>query len=83
RATPSVVLFAFLWYGGADLARHAVLILILRAQQVLPRTPARWLDECVDLVLLQKVGTGYMFIHRLLLEYFARSRAQVPAPPPA
>ena len=27
-------------------------------------------DE-IDLFLLKKVGGGYMFIHRMLLEYFA------------
>ncbi|HET7462885.1 MAG TPA: NACHT domain-containing protein [Longimicrobium sp.] len=74
RATPAVLLFAFLWYGGADLVRHAVLVTILRAQGILPRDTQRWLDECVDMVLLQKVGAGYIFIHRLLLEHFARGR---------
>jgi hypothetical protein len=30
-----------------------------------------FLDYCSRLVLLKKVGGGYIFIHRMLLEYFA------------
>jgi len=28
-------------------------------------------DHCARLILLKKVGGGYIFIHRMLLEYFA------------
>ena len=31
----------------------------------------KFLDYCVERALLNKVGDGYIFIHRLLLEYFA------------
>ena len=31
----------------------------------------RFLDYAVKLVFLRKVGGGYIFIHRLLLEHFA------------
>ena len=39
-------------------------------------TPAPWqylgfFDDTVDQLLLRKVGGGYIFIHRLLLDYFA------------
>jgi hypothetical protein len=30
-----------------------------------------FLDHCAKLVLLKKVGGGYIFIHRMLLDYFA------------
>ena len=30
-----------------------------------------FLDYCAKLILLKKVGGGYIFIHRMLLEYFA------------
>jgi hypothetical protein len=32
---------------------------------------ARFLGYCCDRIFLQKVGGGYIFIHRLLLEHFA------------
>ena len=31
----------------------------------------KFLDHCAKLILLKKVGGGYMFIHRMLLEWFA------------
>jgi hypothetical protein len=31
----------------------------------------KFLDQCAKLILLKKVGGGYIFIHRMLLEYFA------------
>ena len=33
-----------------------------------------FLDYAARLVFLQKVGGGYIFIHRLLLEHFAAMR---------
>ena len=30
-----------------------------------------FLDSCAERILLRKVGSGYIFVHRLLLEYFA------------
>jgi hypothetical protein len=38
-----------------------------------PINYARFLDYAAERVLLRKVGGGYVFIHRLLLEYFAAS----------
>jgi hypothetical protein len=32
----------------------------------------RFLDYAAERVLLRKVGGGYIFVHRLLLEYFAQ-----------
>jgi hypothetical protein len=31
----------------------------------------KFLDQCARLILLKKVGGGYIFLHRMLLEYFA------------
>jgi hypothetical protein len=36
-----------------------------------PWNYARFLDHATDRILLRKVGGGYTFIHRMLLEYFA------------
>jgi hypothetical protein len=30
-----------------------------------------FLDHCVDLIFLRRVGGGYIFIHRLMMEHFA------------
>ena len=30
-----------------------------------------FLNSCAERILLRKVGGGYIFVHRLLLEYFA------------
>jgi hypothetical protein len=36
----------------------------------------KFLNHCARLILLKKVGGGYIFIHRMLLEYFAEMTAQ-------
>lgn len=28
-------------------------------------------DHCIDLIFLRRVGGGYIFVHRLLMEHFA------------
>jgi hypothetical protein len=66
-------LYAGLWYGGADVIYHWVLRLILSTERRLPLHLSRFLDYAAEeLGFLQKVGGGYMFIHRYLLEHFAR-----------
>jgi hypothetical protein len=59
------------WYGGLDVIQHYVLRLILIIQGYMPRNYAHFLDRAVDRIFLQKVGGGYRFIHRMLLEHFA------------
>jgi tetratricopeptide (TPR) repeat protein/DNA polymerase III delta prime subunit len=51
--------------------RHLVLRVLLRRTGSLPRNYARFLDYAEECFLLHKIGGGYRFIHRLLLEYFA------------
>jgi len=58
-------------YGGLDIIQHYILRLILIMQGHMPRDYARFLDYAVDRIFLQKVGGGYRFIHRMLLEHFA------------
>ena len=62
---------AILWYGGWDVLRHFMLRLILHFERNTPRRYAHFLDYAAKLNFLQKVGGGYIFIHRLLLEHFA------------
>jgi hypothetical protein len=64
--------FGVLWYGGVDVVHHFILRLILSARGALPLRLSRFLDYAADeLHFLQKVGGGYMFIHRYLQEHFA------------
>jgi hypothetical protein len=65
-----VGLLGALWYGGLDIIQHYTLRLILIIQGHTPRHYARFLDHAAGLIFLQKVGGGYRFIHRLLLEHF-------------
>jgi hypothetical protein len=56
--------------GGLAVLRHGILRLLLRCAGVVPRHYVRFLDEAASCILLRKVGGGYSFIHRLLLDYF-------------
>ena len=64
-------LIAVFWYGGLDVIQHYTLRFLLLIQGHTPANYARFLDYAVDRIFLQKVGGGYRFIHRLLLEHFA------------
>jgi hypothetical protein len=58
-------------YYGLAVIQHYTLRAILALTPRLPWNLVRFLDYCGDRIFLQKVGGGYIFIHRLLLEYFA------------
>jgi hypothetical protein len=59
--------------GGADPSiRHFILRLILRVYRCIPWNLARFLTYCHERRLLQQIGGRYRFIHRELLEHFAR-----------
>jgi len=65
-------------YGGATVLKHYVLRLLLARQDILPyplsdKKLVAFLDAMVDRILLRQAGGGYVFLHRLLLEYFAAS----------
>jgi hypothetical protein len=62
---------AFLWFGGQDVLQHCILRLILYWKGDAPLRYANFLDHAARLVFLQKVGGGYIFIHRLLLEHLS------------
>lgn len=67
---------ATLGYGGLDVIEHFILRLILCTRKQIAWNYARFLDQAAERILLRKVGGGYIFIHRLLLEHFA---ARAPA----
>lgn len=64
-------LLASLWFGGLDIIQHFTLRFILCLNGIMPWNYARFLDYAAERIFLRKVGGGYIFIHRLLLEYFA------------
>ena len=57
--------------GGSAVIKHYALRLILWLSGYTPFQFIKFLDQCAKLILLKKVGSGYIFIHRMLLEYFA------------
>ncbi len=59
------------WYGGFDVVQHLILRLILYFKGHIPWNYARFLEYAAERILLRKVDGGYVFIHRLLREYFA------------
>jgi hypothetical protein len=68
---PCAAMLAWLLMGGLAVLQHYCLRLILWRTGAFPLKIARFLEYAADCVLLYRVGGGYMFIHRLLLEHFA------------
>ena len=70
-----IVVYFMIWMilinGGKACIQHFSLRLILYCNNYIPWNYARFLDYAADRILLQKVGGGYIFIHRMLMEHFA------------
>jgi len=66
----------FLYGGGQTCLQHFWLRVFLCRNGSMPWNYARFLDEAVERVLLQKVGGGYLFIHRQLRDYLADPQLQ-------
>lgn len=67
-----VGLIFFIWYGGLDVIQHFLVRFLLWRSGSLPWRLAPFLDYAAkELHFLQKVGGGYIFVHRYLLEHFA------------
>ena len=65
-------LIAGLNTGGKACIKHFALRLVFYLyNNYIPWNYARFLDYAADRILLQKVGGGYIFIHRMLMEHFA------------
>ncbi|MCG8364838.1 MAG: hypothetical protein MJA27_16105 [Pseudanabaenales cyanobacterium] len=65
-------LIAGLIVGGSACIRHFALRIMLYGIGYIPWNYARFLDYAAERLFLQKLGGGYIFIHRMLLEHFAR-----------
>jgi hypothetical protein len=61
----------FTWFGGLAWCQHWALRFMLWRRGWLPWRLVPWLEEMAARGLLRRVGGGYIFIHRSLLEYFA------------
>lgn len=57
--------------GGSACLRHFLLRFMLYHKGYAPWNYVRFLDYATERLFLQKVGGGYIFVHRMLLEHFA------------
>lgn len=60
-----------LFGGGLFCIKHVTLRLILWGKRSAPLRYVRFLNYASALLFLRRVGGGYVFVHRILLEYFA------------
>ena len=66
------LIFGLIEGAGKACIQHFTLRLILYRNGFIPWNYAHFLDYAVERIFLQKVGGGYIFIHRFLLEHFAQ-----------
>jgi len=64
--------------GGLAVIHHYVLRFVLSVYRYTPWNYISFLDHCVDLIFLRRVGGGYIFVHRLLMEHFAEMYVESP-----
>jgi DNA-binding SARP family transcriptional activator/DNA polymerase III delta prime subunit len=70
-------------FGGFNVINHFLLRLLLWRDGHMPIHYVAFLNEASRHVLLYKVGGGYIFIHRLLQEHLAQTKADETVPPGA
>ena len=58
--------------GGIICIKHFILRVLLFFNGKIPWNYAKLLNYATNSILLQKIGGGYVFAHRLLLEHFAQ-----------
>ena len=63
--------FGYAAGGGASVIKHSILRFILYVNHKIPWNYARFLDHVSKILLMKKVGGGYVFYHRMLMEHFA------------
>lgn len=61
----------FMLQGGAAVIFHYMVRLFLALRTPLPLRLVPFLDECTERGLLRRIGGGYIFLHRTLLEHLA------------
>ncbi len=60
--------------GGAACIRHFTLRIVCYFNGYIPWNYAKFLDYATERLFMQKVGGGYIFIHRMLMEHFANMK---------
>ncbi|MCB8943204.1 MAG: hypothetical protein H6658_05570 [Ardenticatenaceae bacterium] len=68
-------ILAGIMHGFNDVIKHTIVRLLLWRSQHIPLNYPHLLDTAAACTLLQKVGGGYTFRHRLLQDYFANDAA--------
>ena len=58
-------------FGGNSVIHHFVLRFTLRYKNLFPMNLVAFLDYATERIFLRKVGGGYVFVHRMLMDYFA------------
>jgi len=67
----------FMIFGGYAVLQHLLVRFLLERRGHIETDYAHFLDTATSLLLLRKVGSGYIFIHRYLLEYFAQKHNDI------
>jgi hypothetical protein len=80
---PALALPAALAFGGYACMSHTALRLVLWRNGSLPLDAVSFLDFATERIFLRRVGGGYIFVHRLLQDYFARRLEDAPQRSPA
>lgn len=68
--------FGLTKYGGIAFIQHFVLRFILWCNDYITWNYVQFLDYAAERIFLRKVGGGYIFIHRLLMEHFAAMKPE-------
>ena len=63
--------FGGIFFGGLACLQHGILRLLLTRNRSVPWNYAHFLDYATERVFLRRIGGGYIFVHRMLMEYFA------------
>jgi hypothetical protein len=76
-SVPLYIALIFSWLislnlGGSACVVHLSLRLTFWLDRRIPWNTAHFLNYATQLTFLQKVGGGYLFVHRLLMEHFAQ-----------
>lgn len=58
--------------GGAAYIQHQVLAWLLTLYGNTPKRFVKFLEYAADRLFLRRIGGGYIFVHRMLLEYFVQ-----------
>ena len=70
-AGPAFGLVGGLFFGLGAVLQQALLLMFFSHLRFIPKNYVQFLDYAAVRVLLRKVGGSYIFVHRLLQEYFA------------